>query len=234
MKRFGLFALTAYFLIAATASSGARAEISLEDELKKLSLPDNQAPAGVASEKLYAVQTRFAPLRRRSEFSLGGGRNFTPDSFISSTETSLTYRYHFSDRFSLGVSSSAVFNSMTDTGQRIMNGEGYLPDSAYVRFRGDLIGTYNLFYGKFRLSMEQVFYFDNYIALGPTWIVTDRRGTPGVVGEIGFAFWLGRSGSIRVGLKDYLYRQERRVTSGLVNDLVGTIGVGYLLGGGES
>ena len=52
---------------------------SLDDQLKSLDLPSNQAPAGVTEERLYSVQSRYFPLAMKSEVFVGFGKNFTPD-----------------------------------------------------------------------------------------------------------------------------------------------------------
>jgi outer membrane beta-barrel protein len=225
-----LYAAIALVLAArsAHASTG-----SLSEELQSLSLPANEAPVQLSQEKLYAVQTRFVPLRHRSELSIGGGEDFTGDSFLSTRDLNLGYRFHLSDRWSLAAAGSAVFNTLTGSGQRLLDSDGRLPDSAYAKWRADLTATYNVFYGKFRVSMDQVFYFDQYASLGAGAVGEPSGTQPAAVADLGFAFWIGRSGVVRLGLKDYYYKETRTLSASMGNNLYGHLEVGYLLGGGR-
>jgi hypothetical protein len=88
-----------------------------------------------------------------------------------------------------------------------------------------------VFYGKFRVSMDQVFYFDQYVALGAGSVGLNTGRQTAAVGDVGFVLWLGRKGSIRFGVKDYFYNEQRRLSSSRVHDLVGHIDAGFLFGG---
>ena len=180
---------------------------------------------------MYAVQSRLSPLQGRSEVTITGAKNFTADSFLLSQQVDLGYRYFLSDRWYLGASGSYVFNSLSDAGIRQMNVSKKLPDVAYTKYRADLMVGYNLFYGKFRLSMDQVFYFDQYIAIGPGVVAQDLGTHPAAVGDLGFAFWFGRNFSLRLGVKDYLFPEKRRLSQGLANNVLGHVDFGYVFGG---
>lgn len=212
----------------------ARPTESLENQLEALSLPENQSPVPVSSEKLYSVQSRYAPLTGRHEVSFGFGKNMTPPSYLSSNQLELEYRYHLSDRWSLSAGGSYVFSSLTDAGERLRDIEGLVPDAAYVKQRMNLLATYNLFYGKFRLSMDKVFYFDQYLSLGPGFVVADTGRSGAAVGDIGLALWLGKTGSLRFGLKDYYFHETRRLSSSMAHDLIFHFDLGILLGQGGS
>lgn len=226
-------------VLALVSSSGvpARAEAtpptpSLEDQLRILQLPENQAPSNVTAEKLYAVQTRYSPLASRGELGLGVARNLTVDSFLSSGEISGKYRFHFNDRWSLGISGSYTFNSLSGAGQRLLELNQLLPDVSYVKGRSDLTAGFNVFYGKFRLSLDQVFYFDQYVELGAGRVWLDRGDSTAAVVDAGFAFWAGRSASVRFGLRNYLFQEQRRLSSGLTDHLLAHLDIGMMLGGG--
>ncbi len=205
---------------------------SLEDQLQSLHLPANEAPSSVAQEKLYSVQSRYSTLRKKSELTIGAARNFTADSFVVSNQINAGYRFHFTDRWSLGLGGSYVVNSYSTAGERLLELQGLLPDATYVKYRGDLMLGFNAFYGKFRVSMDRVFYFDQYWMAGPAVIEMDTGRSWGAALDVGFAFWLGRRGSIRLGVKDYIYTQKRALSSTLGHDLTGHVELGLLLGGG--
>jgi outer membrane beta-barrel protein len=217
--------------VSAHAAHAANSDDTLDQQLQSLNLPSNQAPAQVSTEKLYSVQSRYVPVDGRSEFSLGGGKNFTADSFINSSQINLAYRYHLNDKWSFTAGGSYVFNSLSDAGQRLLALQQLLPDVDYVKYRLNALASYNVFYGKFRVSMDQVFYFDQYIAAGPGLVAMDTGTSPAAVGDIGFIFWVGRQFNAQIGVKDYYYNQKRVLSSANVNDAVGHIDFGILLGG---
>jgi len=231
LRTIGIFAGALSVLAAVPAWAEGKPDDSLESQLEALSLPENQSPVPVSQEKLYSVQSRYAPLKGRHEIEFGYAKNLTPPSYISSDQVDFTYRYHLSDRWDLSVGGSYVFNALTDAGQNLANIEGMVPDAAYVKYRADFLATYNLFYGKFRVSMDKVFYFDQYLSLGPGYVVTDLGHSAAAVGDLGLALWLGKTGSIRFGLRDYYFHEVRHLSASNVQDVVFHVDLGLLLGG---
>ena len=61
--------------------------------------------------------------------------------------------------------------------------------------------------------------------------MVDSALSSGVAGNvgIGFAFFLGRAVTVRLDVRDYVYRQQLLDRKELVNDLAATIGVGLML-----
>ena len=210
----------------ALASSGTQA--SLEDQLKSLDMP-NQAPASISREKFYSIQDRYLPLTHKNEFSVGVAANLTGDSFLVTRQMELGYRFHFNNSWSLGLSHAFVSNQFTSAATQLVDSDGIIPDLPYAKTRTDLMATYNVFYGKFRLSQEQVFYFDQYISAGPGMIQLNTGASGAAVADIGFAFWLGKWGSTRLGLKDYYYNEPLRSGTTPSHNLHAHLDIGYLL-----
>lgn len=235
--RIGILILSTLFF--SVAGSGlvhaSEVSLSLEDQLKGLSGAENQAPAGLpygtANEKLYSVQTRYSPLRFTSEINVGGGRNMSGDSFLVTQELTAAYRFHFTDRWSLALGGSYVFNELNGTGQRLFTEERRLPDLTYAKSRADLAVGFNTFYGKFRLSMDNVFYFDQYIQLGGGIVNMPNAAVKALTADAGFAFWIGKRGTFRVGLKDWYYQEKRMMSQGSNHNLIAHLDLGILLGG---
>lgn len=231
---FKSWVLLAAGLVAAGTGAFAAPSADLEKELQSLELPKNQAPtAGTSEEALYSVQTRYSPLRGRHEITVGALKNFTPDPFISSNEVTLGYRYHFSNRFNVGVAGSMAFNEMSTAGNALMDSNGILPDLAYPRYRAEMMFGFNILYGKFRTGMDSNLYFDLYAAIGPGWSLMDKTGQWGAVGDLGLAFWLGKWGSMRVGVKDHYQNEVRQLSSGFAHNVMAHLELGVFLGGGE-
>ncbi len=223
--------VSTFVLIGIVSTAIAASEPSLEEMLQDLETPQNQAPASVAKDKLYSVQGRFAPLKSRSEVTVGGGYNFAGSGYLSMRQIEGAYRFHFSDRFSLGLFGSYNFNKLNESGTNLMNQNQVLPDLAYEQYRASLLFAYNTFYGKIRFGMESVTYFDQYIAVGPGIVAMNTGTSPAAVVDIGFAFWLGRTGSVRFGVQNEFFYEKRVQSTVFRNDAVAHLDVGLLFGG---
>ncbi len=204
---------------------------TLEEQLNALGTPGNEAPAGLTGEQLYAVQTRYAPMQNRHEFSLGGGTNFSGDGFLRTGNLDASYRFYLTNRWFLGLTGNYVFNRFTKAGAALVENNNLVADVAVTKYRADLSLGYHLFYGKFRVSMDEVFYLDQYVALGPGLVVLDTRRSWAGVADVGLALWFGRNFSMHVGVKDYIFYEQRRLTGSLVNNFVGYLQAGYVFGG---
>ncbi len=204
---------------------------SLEDQLKLLELPANRAPVAVSTEKLYSVQSRYNPLKGRFEVSLGVARDFTNASSLSSQQLGGSLRYHLNDRWHVGVAGGQVFNEFTETARLLMEREGVVPDVAYAKYRANLEVGANTFYGKFRLSSDTVLYLDQYVSLGAGVVGLNRGPAAMATVDAGFAFWIGRGGVIRIGMKDHIYREKRELSSAMTHHWLGHVQIGWMPGG---
>ena len=216
--------LNAPALFADTASRDAA---PLESQLQALDA-DTSAPSAVSREKLYAVQTRTLPLKFKSEITLGGAYNLTGDSFLTTQQAQLGYHFHFNDRWSVALDYAWVNNSFKPEASELRTTNGAVPDVPYSISRTDIMAEFNLFYGKFRLGSDTVYYFDQYIAIGPG-LMRQNTGTVGAaVADVGLAFWIGRWASARVGLKEYYYNEAYRSGTRGSSNLHGHLDVGVL------
>jgi len=204
-------------------------EMPLESRLDQLAVPENLAPLGVSNEKIYAVQNRFSPMQSRHELSLGGATQFNSDSFLSSRQAELDYRFYLTNRWFLGLGGALGFNSFTASADRLIEDQGLIPDIDYAKFKADLSIGFNLFYGKFRVTMDQVFYFDQYVTLGAGIAELSSGRTGMVTADVGMVFWFGQHLSFRAGVKDYIYQEKKVLSSGVVHSLNGHIGIGVVL-----
>lgn len=232
MKRLNIlkvFGFTAVLMIGVASAE----ETNLENDLKDLALPENVAPAGVSNEKLYSVQSRLSELRKRSELTVGYVNNYSGNGFLEMKEATLGYRYYLSNRWNLGVSGSYAFTNLSAGGQRLFQEHNMLPDAAWVKYRGALTVGYLPFYGKFRLSMEKVFYFDQYVAIGPGFVSTDKGTVPSAVADVGLILRFGPSFMTQIGVKTDFFNEKRTVSSSLEHHVLGHLDVGYTFGGSE-
>lgn len=207
---------------------------SLEGNLNDLNLSSNKAPEGVSSEKLYSVQTRYAPLSKRFEVGMGAANSFIGEPFLNSQQVGLALRYHFDDKWSLNASANYVFNTFSASADRLTTTQNIVPDVAYARYRADLMLGYNVFYGKFRLGMDQVFYLDQYVAVGPGYVALNNNNSVAAVGDLGVALWMGKSAAFRFGVKDYYYHEERRLSADTSQNILGYVDFAFLFGGASN
>lgn len=223
--------LSTILLFSMMATSAAFADSDLNTQLDELKIPGNVAPAGVTTEKLYSVQNRFNQLAKKFEFSLGAAKNFTGNGLLQMSQINGGVAYHFDDRWSVALSGSYGFNDFTASANHLIMAENIMPDAAVVNWRADILASYNLFYGKIRASMDQVFYFDQYVAVGPGLVNTQYGTVPAAVADVGVAFWFGKNWSAKFGAKNDLFREKKMTSNDMAYHLLGHIEVGYLLGG---
>lgn len=206
-----LFVLIGAFVAAnvAVAEEGAETapatKPSLQDQLQSLELPTNTAGTSVAKEKLYSVQDRFVSLKNRFEISVAGAQQVTDTGFITTKEVALGARYYIDSKWSVGAQYSYAFNAFSDSTNSLYEQEGILPKISFVKSRADLTARYLLFYGKFRLSMDTVLYFDHFVSLGPAMIQMDAGNSIGAVADTGFVFWIGRKWNALFGVRNYAF-----------------------------
>lgn len=204
---------------------------SIEDQLNSLALPSNETPANVSSEKLYSVQTRYNPLKGKHELGFIGGYNMTNADFVDSKSIGANYIYHFNDKHSMALTYIQFENKLDKTGQDLLERESLLPDVDYVDQIAEVAYGYNLFYGKFRLGMDKVFYFDQYWNFGAGAVDKNSGVAPLINIEGGLAFWMGKRGSIRLGFKNYIFEEENLTGKRFNHDLVSTLSINILFGG---
>lgn len=226
-------ALTLFATLAVSASASAAEDRPLTNMLGDLETPANQAPASVEREKLYAVQGRYSPLKNRSEVSVGGGYNFAGSGYLSMSQLQAAYRFHLSDRWSLGLFGSYNFNKLNESGKNLLAQNQLLPDVAYEKWRGSMLLGFNTFYGKIRFAMDSVTYFDQYVAVGPGIVAMNTGNSAAGVVDVGFAFWLGRGGSVRFGVQNEFFSEKRTQSTVFRNDAVAHLDLGLVFGGAK-
>lgn len=226
-----VLALVFLFMITG-AGAAEEAKTSLDQQLEQLQMPSNQLPGTASQDKLYSVQLRYVPIVRAHEISLMGSRDFNADGHLDANQVGLDYRYHFNDKWAIKFNYTRGFNELNKSGRLLLEANKLVPDSDYFISKADVGAEYNLFYGKFRLGSDKVFYFDQYVGL-TAGMIELRRGTQPVAGvDTGFAFWLGKSGSLRLGLHNNFYQETDGLgQKALTRNMMGYLSLGLLLGG---
>ncbi len=219
------------FLLAVIITFGANlawgAPRSLETELKQLDVKD-AVPSSKLTERIYAVQSRATPLALRVELGLALAENFGGSGFLASDQWSGEAQFHITDRWAFAAAYSQVSNKFTGAAKNLEERSGFLPDIDYAKSRMEARILYNVFYGKFRFTRNQALSFDQYIGLGAAQNDLRSGTVTGPLGDIGFAFWFGQHMSIRLGMKDYYYRENRALSQGYSHNVHGYLQTGYI------
>jgi hypothetical protein len=210
--------------------SPAQAE-DLANSVADLELP---AEEKAGAERSYVIQNRLRPLTNAYGFSLMAGQTTNGSSFVDSKEAGGALYYFFNDRIYTTVSGSKVYNTLNSSSKRLWEDEEVFPDAAFITKRYDAQIGANLLYGKFRFSMDKVFYFDQYVSLGAGMVEqyngVQVRNTRTLVGDAGFVFWFGDF-NMRIGVKDNYFREFRRDATDQVHHFIGYSSIGMVLGG---
>ena len=206
----------------------------LSKKLDSLRIPDDKVIPFIGKEQLYVVNTRYSSLLRRHEITLKGGNNFTSKNHLQNRDVALTYRFHISDRWSLGLRTTTYFNKLNSSGEALLRDKKILPDTDFAKNAQEIFVNYNTIYGKLRWSTDSVVYFDQYVALGGGQI--NLASGKEIIGSIdlGFAAWIGNNTSFRIGIKNEGHYQNLiREGRSFQYKSIGYLEIGYLFGKGD-
>lgn len=199
--------------------------------------PDDQQDAAVcldpdvkadldAKRRTRSVRDRLVQKTNRHELVVRGG-HYVSDMFDATWVAGGAYSYHLTEDFA--VEASGGWTRITSTGgpelERTFNVlEG--------RDRRALLFATNLVFSPLHAKLQSgasIVHFDVSVTLGAG--VVDSALSSGVAGNagIGFAFFLGKAVTLRLDLRDYVYRQQLLDRKVLVSDLAATLGIGLML-----
>lgn len=218
-------------LISLLLSSSAYSASKLDSKLDSLNIPSDKVTPLLSEENLISVNKRYSSLTNRHELTFSGSNNFNADSHMDTKKRSASYRYHINPKWSLGYRYSDYFNKLTAAGEKLYDEQKILPDSDYSLKSTEGFINYNTVYGKLRLTEDTIVYFDQYLALGYGKISLANGEAQMYTLDAGFAFWLGKNYSFRVGAKNELYRQQKINGDDDVHNVMGYLEFGYLFGG---
>jgi outer membrane beta-barrel protein len=199
--------------------------------------PDDQQDAAVcldpdvkadldAKRRTRSVRDRLVQKTNRHELVVRGG-HYVSDMFDATWVAGGAYSYHLTEDFA--VEASAGWTHITSTGGPELERTFSVLEG---RDRRALLFATNLVFSPLHAKMQSgasIVHFDVSVTLGAG--VVDSALSSGVMGNagIGFAFFLGKAVTLRLDLRDYVYRQQLLDRKELVSDLAATIGFGLLL-----
>ena len=199
--------------------------------------PDDQQDAAVcldpdvkadldAKRRTRSVRDRLVQKTNRHELVVRGG-HYVSDMFDATWVAGGAYSYHLTEDFA--VEASGGWTHITSTGGPELERTFSVLEG---RDRRALLFATNLVFSPLHAKLQSgasIVHFDVSVTLGAG--VVDSALSSGVAGNagIGFAFFLGKAVTLRLDMRDYVYRQQLLDRKELVSDLAATIGFGLLL-----
>lgn len=208
------------------AAAGARAAGPDDQRDAEVCLdPDVKADLD-AKRRTRSVRDRLVQKTNRHELVARGG-HYVSDMFDATWVAGGAYSYHLTEDFA--VEASGAWTRITSTGGPELE-RTY--DVLGGRDRRALLFATNLVFSPLHAKLQSgasIVHFDVSVTLGAG--VVDSALSSGVAGNagIGFAFFLGRAVTLRLDVRDYVYRQQLLARKELVNDVAATLGVGLML-----
>jgi outer membrane beta-barrel protein len=179
-----------------------------------------------AKRRQRSVRDRLVQKTNRHEIIARGG-HYVSDMFDATWVAGGAYAYHLTEDFA--IEASAAYTRLISTPGPELERTFALLEG---RERRALLFTTNLVFSPLHAKLQSgasIVHFDVSLTLGAG--VVDSVLTSGIAGNagIGFGFFVGRAVTIRLDVRDHVYRQQLLARTELVSDLAATLGVGLLL-----
>lgn len=179
-----------------------------------------------AKRKRRDVRDRLFQQTNRHEMTIQGGY-YASDLFDGTYVLGAAYAYHMTEDFA--VEASGAWTRIASSGgpelERVFTVLGDRNRRSLL-FDADLV--WDPAHGKLRLG-GAIQHFDLYLAAGAG--VVDSVLSSDIAGNaaLGLKFFLGRAFSVRLDVRDHVYRQQLLARKEWVNDLTAMIGLGVFL-----
>jgi outer membrane beta-barrel protein len=178
-----------------------------------------------AKRRRRSVKERLVQKTNRQEVVLKGG-HYVSDLFEATWMVGGSYAYHLTEDFA--VEASAGYTRLVTVSGAELERKFKVLEG---RQRRALLFATNLVFSPLHAKLQTgdaIVHFDVSVTAGAG--VVDSALSSGVAGNagIGFAFFVGKAMTIRLDLRDYVYRQQLLSEKAIVNDLAATLGVGVM------
>jgi outer membrane beta-barrel protein len=179
-----------------------------------------------AKRKRRDVRERMFQQTNRHELTVSGGY-YASDLFDGTYVVGGSYAYHMTEDFA--VEASARWTRIVSSAEPELERRFSLlggKDHGALLFDADLV--WDPAHGKLRLG-GAILHFDPYIAAGAGVVDSVLSSDIAANVAVGLKFFLGRAISIRIDVRDHVYRQQLLERKAWVNDVSTTIGIGIFL-----
>lgn len=189
------------------------------------------------NNKVKVVQNRLVERTNRVEVGLLLGGVAGGDSYLTTTNRGLRLDYHFTPRWSLGVSYYQSQNDLTNEGRRAMSAaaearqsnQNFLrPDIDFVRDTTLAVLNWYPIYGKLNLFNWAIAHFDIYALIGGGQVRLSNSQTETYTAGAGVGLWITKHLSARLEGRYQTYRDQIVSGERTLDLTVFTAGVGVL------
>jgi outer membrane beta-barrel protein len=179
-----------------------------------------------AKRRTRSVRDRLVQKTNRHELILRGG-HYVSDMFDATWVAGGAYAYHLTEDFA--VEASGAYTRLTSAGGPQLERAFFVlegRDQGALQFFTNLV--FSPLHGKLQAGASIV-HFDLSVTAGAG--VVDSPLSSGIAGNVGLGlgFFLGKAVTVRLDIRDYVYRQQLLARKLLVNDLAAMLGVGLML-----
>jgi outer membrane beta-barrel protein len=179
-----------------------------------------------AKRRTRSVRDRLVQKTNRHELIVRGG-HYVSDMFDATWVAGGAYAYHLTEDFA--VEASGAYTRLTSAGGPQLERAFFVlegRDQGALQFFTNLV--FSPLHGKLQAGASIV-HFDLSLTAGAG--VVDSPLSSGIAGNVGLGlgFFLGKAVTVRLDIRDYIYRQQLLARKLLVNDLAVTLGVGLML-----
>lgn len=199
----------------------------LNQDIESLSVSEAVPMNSGGRSTFYTEYERSPILKNRVLVAVGGGSFLSGNGFVNTKTFGGQGTVFLNNRLGIQAGYYTVGNKFNDSAQRLQTISNLLPDVDYAKSRIEISGIFNALYGKFRLTKSGAMIFDQFFELGLASHQLRSGNRIGPVIGAGLAFWWQRV-NVRVGLKDYYYKEQGLQTSGTYNNINLYSMVGFL------
>jgi outer membrane beta-barrel protein len=179
-----------------------------------------------AKRKRRDVRERLFQQTNRHELTVQGGY-YASDLFDGTYIVGGAYAYHMTEDFAVEAS-GALTHIASSGGPELERTFSLLQgkERRSLLFDADLV--WSPAHGKLRLG-GSIRHFDLYFAGGAGVVDSVLSSDIAGNGALGLKFFLGRAISVRIDVRDHVYRQQLLARKEWVNDVTAMIGIGLFL-----
>lgn len=191
-------------------------------------------------KSVHIIQNRIVNRVTRSEVSFEFSGVAGGDAYVSTKNLGLSYTFHINPRWSLGLKGQYAFNKLrpegkaaVDYAKRVVDETNQslelIPDIDYPKLAGYAVVNWYPIYGKMNLHDLGIIHYDIYLLLGGGQMSLKNGSTLGIIGGMGFGFWISQHLSSRLELRYETYEANPVSEPKRMNLTTIGFSMGYLL-----
>lgn len=192
-----------------------------------------QTKALQGQSSTYIVQDRIVSRRHRFEISPEYSNVLGGDAYNQTTQYGININYHINPRWSVGVKSTHMINSLKPEAESLITdtsilGKAYIPDVDYPISQNIALISWYPIYGKMNVLDKGVAHFDLYFLAGSGDIELKSGRTQTTTAGTGLGLWLSQHLTTRFEVRYQTYTAKNYRGEQKMDLTVGSMQMGYL------